>query len=268
MSTKYLGKVFDIHGGGNDLKFPHHENEIAQNVGACDHSGARYWLHTNMLLLNGKKMSKSDGNTVSPEELFSGDSPHLSKGYSPMVVRFFMLQTHYRSTLDLTDEALQAAEKGFRRLMETLKVLQGLQADPKAQAGELDQEINQLVDLVGEEMSDDFNTPKALARLFELAPKINGLKGGQLSMKDLTANTLQRLKQTFNDFIFDIFGLQEESEGGENSLTDGLVQVIIDIRKEARAKKDWAASDQIRDALAELGIVLKDSKEGTTWTRG
>jgi cysteinyl-tRNA synthetase len=220
------------------------------------------------LLLNGKKMSKSDGNTVSPEELFTGDSPHLSKGYSPMVIRFFMLQTHYRSTLDLTDEALQAAEKGFRRLMETFKVLKGLQPDPKAQAGELDKEINQLVDLVGEEMSDDFNTPKALARLFELAPKINGLKGGQLSMKDITADTLQRLKQTFNDFIFDIFGLQEESEGGENGLTDGLVQVIIDIRKEARAKKDWAASDQIRDALAELGIVLKDSKEGTTWTRG
>jgi cysteinyl-tRNA synthetase len=268
MSTKYLGKDFDIHGGGNDLKFPHHENEIAQNVGACDHSGARYWLHANMLLLNGKKMSKSDGNTVSPEELFTGDSPHLSKGYSPMVVRFFMLQTHYRSTLDLTDEALQAAEKGFRRLMETFKALKELQPDPKAQAGELDQEINQLVDLVGEEMSDDFNTPKALARLFELAPRINGLKGGQLSMKDITADTLQRLKQTFNDFIFDIFGLQEESEGGENGLTDGLVQVIIDIRKEARAKKDWATSDQIRDALSGLGIVLKDSKEGTTWTRG
>jgi len=267
MSTKYLGKDFDIHGGGNDLKFPHHENEIAQNVGSCDHSGARYWLHTNMLLLNSKKMSKSDGNTVSPPELFSGKSEHLSKGYSPMVVRFFMLQTHYRSTLDLTDEALLAAEKGFRRLMETYKVLKGLEAAPKAQAGKLDSEINKLIDLTHEEMSDDFNTPRALSRLFELASKINGLKGGQLSMKEVSSETLQRLKQTFNDFIFDVFGLQEESEGGENGLTDGLVQVIIDIRKQARTNKDWATSDQIRDALKELGVVLKDSKEGTTWSR-
>jgi len=267
MSTKYLGKDFDIHGGGNDLKFPHHENEIAQNVGSCDHSGARYWLHTNMLLLNSKKMSKSDGNTVSPPELFSGESEHLSKGYSPMVVRFFMLQTHYRSTLDLTDEALLAAEKGFRRLMETHKVLKGLEAAPKAQAGELDSEINKLIDLTHEEMSDDFNTPRALSRLFELASKVNGLKGGQLSIKEVSANTLQRLKQTFNDFIFDIFGLKEEADGGENGLTDGLVQVIIEIRKAARTNKDWATSDQIRDALKELGVVLKDSKEGTTWTR-
>lgn len=268
MSTKYLGEDFDIHGGGNDLKFPHHENEIAQNVGSCGHSGARYWLHTNMLLLNGKKMSKSDGNTVSPHELFTGNSEHLSKGYSPMVVRFFMLQSHYRSTLDLTDEALQAAEKGFRRLMETHKVLQGLQPDAKAQAGELDKELNQLIDLTHEEMSDDFNTPRALARLFELASRINSLKGGQLSIKEVAPKTLERLQQTFHDFIFDVFGLQEEDEGGENGLTDGLLQVIIDIRKEARANKDWATSDQIRDALAELGIVLKDSKEGTTWSRG
>lgn len=276
MSTKYLGESFDIHGGGNDLKFPHHENEIAQNMGACNHSGARYWLHTNMLLLNGKKMSKNDGNTVSPNELFTGvsdedasaPSKHLSKGYSPMIARFFMLQSHYSSTLDLTDDALQAAEAGFRRLLEANKTLQALQPDKNAQAGELDQAINTLIDQAHAEMNDDFNTPKALARLFELAPKINGLKGGQLSIREVSADTLQRLKQTFHDFIFDIFGLKEEQEGGENGLTDGLVQLIIDIRKEARANKDWATSDQIRDTLKELGVLLKDSKEGTTWSKG
>lgn len=160
MSTKYLGETFDIHGGGNDLKFPHHENEVAQNVSACGHAPARYWLHSNMLLLNGKKMSKSDGNTVSPTELIEGASVHMSKAYSPAVIRFFMLQTHYRSTLDLTDEGLQAGEKGYRRLMEGMKALAGLSPVPNAQPGALDQELNELVEQAFLEMDDDFNTPK------------------------------------------------------------------------------------------------------------
>lgn len=268
MSTKYLGQTFDIHGGGNDLKFPHHENEIAQNYGACNCAPAQYWMHANMLLLNGKKMSKSDGNTVSPQELFSGASPHLSKGYSPMVVRFFMLQSHYRSTLDLTDEALLAAEKGYRRLMEGYKTLQGLQTAATTNLGVLDKEINALIDGAFEDMNDDFNTPKAMAGFFELVTKINGLKGGQLNIDEISVETLTRLKKAFQNLIFDIFGLLNEEVSGENGVVDGLMQLIIEMRADARTRKDWATSDKIRDVLKELNIQLKDSKEGTNWTLG
>jgi len=270
MSTKYLGETFDIHGGGNDLKFPHHENEVAQSVGACNCQPANYWLHTNMLLMNGRKMSKSDGNTISPPQLFSGDSPHVSKGYSPMVIRFFMLQSHYRSTLDLTDEALQAAEKGYRRLMEANRTLQAIAALENATAGVQDKEINELIDQAFEEMNDDFNTPKALARLFELVTRINGLKDGHLSMAEVTAATLDRLKATFTDFITGILGLKDEMQAADNgtNLVDGLMEIIIDMRKDVRAKKDWAASDKIRDALTALEIQLKDGKEGTSWVKG
>ena len=209
MSTKYLGKEFDIHGGGNDLKFPHHENEIAQNIGSCNCSPAKYWLHTNMLLMNGKKMSKSDGNTISPEELFTGDSPHVSKGYSPMIVRFFMLQSHYRSTLDLTDDALKAAEKGYKRLMEgfnNLKDLHGSASTPTS----LDQEILSFLDAAKEDMNDDFNTPRAMARLFELVSKINSLKSGQLKLNDVTRATTDQAREVMSAFLFDIFGLKDE----------------------------------------------------------
>ncbi len=267
MSTKYLGERFDIHGGGNDLKFPHHENEIAQNVGACNCGGARYWLHTNMLLLNGRKMSKSDGNTISPSELFTGQSEHMTKAYSPMVVRFFMLQSHYRSTLDLTDEALLAAEKGYRRLMEAHQTLQGMTAAKNATAAALDTEINELIDGTIAEMNDDFNTPKALARLFELVSRINGLQGGQLPMADVQATTLERLQTHFQTFLFDIFGLLDEtgSSGGSDKL-DGVMQLVLQIRQQARTNKDWGTSDQIRDALQEIGIVVNDGKEGASWS--
>lgn len=268
MSTKYLGETFDIHGGGADLKFPHHENEIAQNYGCCGHAPSNYWLHANMLLMNGRKMSKSDGNSVNPEELFSGDSEHLSKGYSPMVVRFFMMQTHYRSTLDLTDDALQAAEKGYRRLMDANKLLQGMAHPGKGSAGELDQEINALIDLAFADMSDDFNTPKALASVFELVTKVNSLQGGQLSFNDLTGSTLERLQKTFKTFIFDIFGLQEESAAGSNGIVDGLMDLILDMRQQARTNKDWGTSDKIRDALSKLEIQVKDGKEGVSWSKG
>jgi cysteinyl-tRNA synthetase len=221
-----------------------------------------------MLLMNGKKMSKSDGNTISPTELFTGDSPHVSKGYSPMVVRFFMLQSHYRSTLDLTDEALLAAEKGYRRLMEANRVLQELQAPANASAGELDKEINDIIDQAYAEMNDDFNTPRALARLFELVTRINGLKDGHLPAEEVSTPTLNLLKETFRIFIFDLFGLQDEIEGSDNGqgLMNGLMEVILNIREEARTSKNWATSDLIRDSLKELGIQVKDGKEGATWT--
>lgn len=270
MSTKYLGETFDIHGGGNDLKFPHHENEIAQNMGSCNCSGARYWMHANMLLMNGRKMSKSDGNTITPTQLFTGDSPHISKGYSPMVVKFFMLQSHYRSTLDLTDEALQAAEKGYKRLMEGNKLLQEMAHPGNGKPGPLDEELNKLIDQLHAEMDDDFNTPKALAVLFEIVTKVNSLNAGHLKLDGLTELTLNRLKETVRSFVDEVFALEDEGLAGESkgdSPMDGLMNLIIDIRSEARANKDWGTSDKIRDALQEVGIVLKDSKEGTSWTK-
>ncbi len=268
MSTKYLGKTFDIHGGGNDLKFPHHENEVAQNFGACNCAPSNYWMHANMLLMNGKKMSKSDDNSITPNELFTGNSAHISKAYSPMAIRFFMLQSHYRSTLDLTDEALLAAEKGFRRLMEGNKVLTDLTSTHQDGPAALDAEINELINQAIEHMYDDFSTPTALGKLFELVPKINGLKDGHLSLAEVSTETLERLKKIFNDFIFDIFGLQDEMEqsNGDGTL-DGLMQLVIDLRQNARATKDWGTSDKIRDGLAALKIQLKDGKDGTDWSK-
>jgi len=267
MSTKYLGKTFDIHGGGNDLKFPHHENEIAQNMGSCHCQPANYWLHTNMLLMNGKKMSKSDGNTISPEELFTGDSPHVTKGYSPMVVKFFMLQSHYRSTLDLTDEALLAAEKGYKRLMEAYKNVKSLATENKSSEDPLNEEINEVIRGAFADMDDDFNTPKAMSKLFELVPKINSFIDKKIDVNTISSETLENLKFVFSTFIDDIFGLKNDLESNANDgLTDGLMDLILTIRQDARSNKDWGTSDKIRDKMNELNIVVKDSKEGTTWT--
>ena len=266
MSTKYLGKKFDIHGGGNDLKFPHHENEIAQNMGSCNCSPARYWLHTNMLLMNGRKMSKSDGNTISPDELFSGDSPHVSKGYSPMVVRFFMLQSHYRSTLDLTDDALQAAEKGYKRLMEGYKNLQDLKGTA-AEETQLDTEIITVLEGAYSDMNDDFNTPKAMARLFDLVSKINALKNGNIKLSEVSNATLDQSRKQMGEFLFDIFGLKDEvTTSQDGGPIDGLMDLIIELRQEARASKNWGTADKIRDGLQELKIQIKDGKDGTTWS--
>jgi len=268
MSTKYLGKTFDIHGGGNDLKFPHHENEVAQNHGACGCQPANYWIHTNMLEMNGRKMSKSDGNTITPQQLFSGDSPHITQAYSPMVVKFFMLQAHYGSTLDITDKGLQDAEKGYRRLMEANTLLQKMETT-NGSTSELDTEINDLMDKAFQQMSDDFNTPMAMARLFELVTKVNSLSAGHLSNNDLTAETLERLKTTFQTFIADIFGLLDEEigSGDGNRVADGLMQLIIELRQNARENKDWGTSDTIRDSLKKLEIQVKDGKDGTTWSK-
>ncbi len=265
MSTKYLGEKFDIHGGGNDLKFPHHENEIAQNVGSCGCQPARYWLHTNMLLMNGKKMSKSDGNTISPVELFSGDSPHISKAYSPMVVKFFMLQSHYRSTLDLTDDALQAAEKGYRRLMEALKKLNELQAT--ATNGSIDEEIYNGIEAFYSDMDDDFATPRALASIFELVTKINSLAEGQLSMDSISIDCLQTLKTKLTTFVLEVLALKDEtSADADNEALNGMMSLILDLRQSARINKDWPTSDKIRDTLNALKIQVKDGKDNTSWS--
>jgi cysteinyl-tRNA synthetase len=266
MSTKYLGKTFDIHGGGNDLKFPHHENEIAQNHGACNCDPANYWLHTNMLLMNGKKMSKSDGNTITPEQLFTGDSPHVSKAYSPMILKFFMLQSHYRSTTDLTDEALLAAEKAYKRLMEANKALHQISAKAGAET-ELDKELEALINEAFNDLNDDINTPRAISRVFEIIPKINGLNDGKIAESELSESVLKKLKQFFQDFIIDILGLADEATEGDNSsYLAGLMELIIDLRQNARANKDWGTADKIRDTLDELEIQLKDGKDGTSWT--
>ncbi len=265
MSTKYLGTTFDIHGGGNDLKFPHHENEVAQNMGACKCQPANYWLHTNMLLMNGKKMSKSDGNTISPEELFTGDSPHVTKGYSPMVVKFFMLQSHYRSTLDLTDEALLAAEKGYKKLMEAFKNVLALESPTKTN-GLLDKELEDAMEACFAEMDDDFSTPRAIAKLFEIVPKINSFKNGKIAIAEVSNQTLDVLRSGFAGLINEVLGLADDGGGSDGGAINGLMDVIIELRHNARDNKDWATSDIIRDRLSEHNIEIKDGKNGTEWS--
>jgi cysteinyl-tRNA synthetase len=265
MSTKYLGKTFDIHGGGNDLKFPHHENEVAQNIGSCGCKPANYWMHTNMLLMNGRKMSKSDGNTISPQELLTGNSPHMSKGFSPMVVKFFMLQSHYRSTNDLTNDGLLAAEKGYKRLMEAYHNL--MELNSYSTSGTLDGELEQMLEGCFLKMDDDFSTPNALAAMFEIVPKINSLKDGKISLSELSGNTLQKLKEGFHALIFDIFGLLDDTASNSNEgPLDAAMQLIIELRADARSNKDWTTSDKIRDRLADVDILIKDGKEGTEWS--
>lgn len=267
MSTKYLGETFDIHGGGNDLKFPHHENEVAQSYGACGHTPANYWIHSNMLLLNGRKMSKSEGNNITPEQLFTGNSEHISKAYSPMTVRFFFLQAHYSSTLDLNDASLSAAEKGYERLLEAYRSLCGISSSVQKSDQPLAAQLTDGIQAAFEEMNDDFNVPKSLARLFELCPLINKMAEGQLHPDDAGQDALEKLKKGFDDLLFGIYGLKDESAAADDQTErlDGLMQLVIDLRQRARENKDWAISDKIRDSLAELDIEVKDGKEGTTW---
>lgn len=266
MSTKYLGEHFDIHGGGNDLKFPHHENEIAQNVGACGCSPANYWLHTNMLLLNGRKMSKSEGNTISPAELFTGNSTHITRAYSPMVVRFFFMQAHYRSTLDITDEALQAADKAYRRLMESMRILSQWKDPFSASKGSKDDEVKAAMAQCYADMNDDFNVPKSLASMFELTGIINSIKDGHLPNDSISALCWSELKTHLQHFVFDIYGLQDENTSSQSGTVDNLMHLIIALRNDARTRKDFPMSDKIRDGLKNAGILLKDGKEGTEWT--
>jgi cysteinyl-tRNA synthetase len=256
MGTKYLGETFDIHGGGMDLLFPHHEAEIAQSTAALGHESVRYWLHNNMITINGQKMGKSLNNFITLNDFFSGSHPILEKAYSPMAIRFFILQAHYRSTLDFSNEALQAAEKGFKRLMTAVLTLEKLKSGDKS-----DSDIKALNKSCYSAMNDDFNSPVVIAQLFEGVRIINLVNDKH---ETITAGDLELLKETFRVFVNEILGLVPE-EAGQSDLVNNLVQTIITIRKQAREAKDFKTSDLIRDELKNIGIVLKDSKEGTNW---
>jgi cysteinyl-tRNA synthetase len=263
MATKYLGHEFDIHGGGMDLQFPHHESEIAQSTICNGHAPVRYWLHNNMITINGRKMGKSYNNQIMLTQMFSGDHPLLEKGYSPMTIRFFILQTHYRSTLDFGNEALLASEKGLKRLWEAYETLQRLPATNNATAvdTELDEKVKKLISEFEEFMNDDFNTAKVLANMFELVPVINGIKDKHIAADAMSAETFALLKSSFKTYLEDILGMRSENETNNGKL-DGVMQLLIEMRKEARGKKDYATSDKIRNQLLEMGIVLKDEKGG------
>ena len=259
MSTKYLGEYFDIHGGGMDLKFPHHECEIAQNQAAKGQAPVKYWMHANMLELNGARMSKSTGNYINPAELLSGDNDIMSKAYNPSVIRFFMMQASYRSILDLTDAGLAASEKGFQRLMDAIGLIDHLKTGKTSSFNVTDWKQK-----CYDAMNDDFNTPILIATLFEGVKYINQIKDGSATV---TSEDLSILKETIETFVFDVLGLVNISK--ENSGSDklaGAVEILINLRKEARLNKDFAMSDKIRDELAEAGIQLNDSREGTTFT--
>ena len=260
MSTKYLGTQFDIHGGGMDLKFPHHECEIAQ-AEACNHTApVNYWLHANMLTLNGKKMAKSTGNNLLPGEIFSGENAHLSKPYTPTVVRFFMMQAHYTSVLDLSDEALGAAEKGYNRLMDALVLLSKIQASPSSQGFD----VALWREKCYKAMNDDFNTPVLIAHLFEAVKQIQLLAQLQIQLSE---TDLTLLTKTLNEFVFDVLGLETKPAAESDSKrVHGLVQLLIQLRNEARQNREFALSDQIRDALSDHGVQLKDTKDGTQFT--
>ena len=263
MSEKYLGKTFDIHCGGMDLIPTHHTNEIAQCV-ACNHvDPVKYWLHPNMLTVNGQKMSKSLGNSFLPAELFDGSHPLLDQGYSPMTVRFSMLQAHYRSTLDFSNDALKAAEKGYKRLMNAKSALDQITISGSIN-NEEEANVNKLLLATYDAMNNDFNSAQAIAELNEAASMINTWNSLQNKKANIQEHTLLRLKTLLHHFLFDIFGLLEESENNNEKL-NGVMELVIDIRKDARGKKDFATSDKIRDALQGVGIQLKDSKDGTSW---
>ena len=264
MSTKYLGQSFDIHGGGMDLKFPHHECEIAQNVGAHgQESQVSYWIHGNMLTVNGRKMSKSEGNGFTPDELITGNHKLLEKGYSPMTVRFFMLQGHYAGTLDFSNPALQAAEKGLERLMSAWKLTENLQPVAAGEGTEAAPNLTVLRERAYAAMNDDFNTPILIAVLYDAVKVVNSVAAGRMS---LDAAEVEALKSLFADFAQDILGLEQEGEeGGGDDRTDGLMEVLCALRAEAKSNKDWATADLIRDQLAKLGVTIKDGKDGTTW---
>lgn len=264
MSSKYLGEKFDIHGGGMDLQFPHHESEIAQSTIAHGHAPVNYWMHNNMITINGKKMGKAYNNVIKLTELFSGNHPMLEQPYHPMVVRFYILQTHYRSTLDFSNEALQASEKAFRRLWEAYEVLQKLSAPTSETPGDaaLDQQVKTWCHECADFMNDDFNTAKVIANLFEMAPVINSIKGGQIAANALSASTFQLMQETFRTYLEDILGMKP-LQAVQSDHLDQVLSLLIEIRKDARTRKDWATSDQIRNQLAAAGIMLKDEKDGS-----
>ncbi len=260
MSSKYLGEEFDIHGGGMDLKFPHHECEIAQGEAATGKNPVHYWMHANMLTLNGKKMAKSTGNNILPEEIFTGKNESLSKAFSPSVARFFMLQAQYRSILDFSNDALLASEKGFNRLMDSYRSIDQLPVSSTSSFS-----VSEWKQRCYDAMNDDFNSPVLIATLFEAAKFINSVKEGE---GKITEQDIEALKSSMQAFIFDVLGLLDVAVANENNSEklSGTVKLLIKLRAEARNNKDFATSDQIRDQLLELGIQLKDGKEGTTFS--
>jgi len=268
MATKYLGSRFDIHGGGMDLMFPHHESEIAQSTICNGIPPAKYWMHNNMITVNGKKMGKSYNNQITLTQMFTGEHPLLSQAFAPMVIRFFILQTHYRSTLDFSSEALVGAEKGLKKLMEAFEALKKMEAGIGQEAKDkaLEEKINKLVDEFEEFINDDFNTAKVLANMFEIVPIINSIKDGLIAVDSISASTLQKLKDSFFIYLEQILGLKDNSQN--STQLNGILDLLVDIRKEAKSKKDFFTSDKIRKQLAELGIEMKDEKDGNiSWSR-
>ena len=263
MATKYLGAQFDIHGGGMDLLFPHHESEIAQST-ICNHTApVRYWIHNNMITINGRKMGKSYNNVIKLTELFSGNHPLLQKAYHPMVTRFFILQTHYRSTLDFSNDALLASEKGLKRLWDAYEKLRAMSYEPREGAldAELEAKSSKLIAEFDDFMNDDFGTAKVLANIFELVPTINSMKDNTIPVAALSKETFEKMQSKLKVYIEDILGLKSVTEADDEKLK-GVMQLLIDIRKEAKGKKDFATSDKIRNQLAQLGISIKDEKSG------
>ncbi|MDE6330477.1 MAG: cysteine--tRNA ligase [Muribaculaceae bacterium] len=260
MGTKYLGETFDIHGGGMDLMFPHHECEIAQSVAAQGHEAVRYWMHNNMITINGKKMGKSYGNFITLEEFFNGTHPLLEKAYSPMVIRFFILQAHYRSTVDFSNEALQASEKALEKMLDIYRRLKNLKPADKS-----DVELPDFMSRAYEAMDDDLNTPQVIAHLFEAGKTVNQAADGKIS---LSADDIASLEKLFDTFLVEILGIRagSENEGDKNrEAYAGAVDLLMEIRANAKASKDWTTSDLIRDRLAALGFDVKDTKNGVEW---
>ncbi|MGZ5255240.1 MAG: DALR domain-containing protein, partial [Flavitalea sp.] len=264
MSTKYLGKEFDIHGGGMDLQFPHHESEIAQSTICNHHVPARYWMHNNMITVNGKKMGKSYNNQIRLTEMFSGQHNLLEKAYSPMTIRFFILQTHYRSTLDFGNEALQGSEKGLKRLWEAYEILKKLQHSGTTEGKDkvLEEKVRKLLTEMDDYMNDDLSTARVLANMFEIVPVINSIKDKHLPADSISDELLDLLKKYFHDYIENILGLKAEQEADDSKL-GGVLSLLIELRKDARSRKDYATSDKIRNQLTAMGIMLKDEKDGS-----
>ena len=258
MSIKYLGEVFDIHGGGMDLQFPHHECEIAQSTAAMGKESVRYWMHNNMITINGQKMARSLGNFITLDQLFSGSHPLLEQSYSPMTIRFFILQAHYRSTVDFSNEALQAAEKGLQKMMKAMETLNKLNPSETSTV-----DIKQLREKCYEALNDDLNSPVLLSHLFEGVKIINSLNDGT---EKLISSDLDSLKSLFDIFVIEILGLKDETiTRDDEKLTGDLVNVILNLRQDAKTRKEWGVSDKIRDELNKLGITIKDRKDGTDW---
>ncbi|MDY0335725.1 MAG: cysteine--tRNA ligase, partial [Bacteroidales bacterium] len=261
MGCKYLGQTFDIHGGGMDLVFPHHESEIAQAVAAFGNDHVRYWMHNNMITIDGQKMGKSLNNFITLDEFFTGTHALLHQAYSPITIRFFILQAHYRSTVDFSNEALLAAQKGLDRLLAAAETLKKLKPSDKNTV-----DAASLREKCYEAMNDDFNSPIVIAHLFEAVRIINCINDGKES---IDAENLESLKATFNTFVFDILGFKSEADAAaaDDHTTDGLMNLVLDLRQNAKNNKDWAAADKIRDSLKGLNIEVKDTKEGAVWCR-